>query len=216
VKLDNVYSADSNTIAQAAVYSTIPLSYLSQSGLDGIRPKSISLEFDTSDKRNQLQVDQVWASNREVRPGETLELNISLTAENGAEVVKKVKYPIPVGAPLGTLFVTVSDAMTANLAEFAQAAGVRSRTPGQMIRLVNSLRQYNRVSVRLSRAEPTYQVQGAELTDPPPSVALLLAKAQPAAAALTAVRGSKVAEFEIDLGMAIASGTKTMQVEVKE
>ena len=216
VRLDNVYSADSNAIAQAAVYTTIPLSYLSQSGLEGVKPKSIALEFETSDKRNQLQVDQVWPSNREVHPGETLELNISLTGENGTEIVKKVKYPVPVGAPLGTINVTVSDAMTANLAEFQQAAGVRSRTPQQVVKLVNSLRQYNRVSVRLSRAEPSYQVQGSELTDPPPSIALLLAKAQPAAAALTSVRGSKFAEFEIDLGMAIASGTKTTQVEVKE
>jgi hypothetical protein len=151
-----------------------------------------------------------------VHPGETLELNISLTAENGAEIMKKVKYLVPVGAPLGTLLVTVSDGMTANLVEFSQAAGVRSRTPAQIVKLVNSLRQYNRVSVRLSRAEPSYQVQGMELTDPPPSVALLLAKSQPLAAALTSVRGAKVAEFELDLGMAISSGTKTTQVEVKE
>ena len=216
VRLDNVYSADSNAIAQAAVYTTIPLSYLSQSGLEGVKAKSIALEFETSDKRNQLQVDQVWPSNREVHPGETIELNISLAGENGREIIKKVKYPVPVGAPLGTINVTVSDGMTANLAEFQQAAGVRSRTPQQVVKLVNSLRQYNRISVRLSRAEPSYQVQGSELTDPPPSVALLLAKAQPAAAALTSVRGAKVAEFEIDLGMAIASGTKTTQVEVKE
>ena len=119
VRLDNVYSADSNAIAQAAVYSTIPLSFLAQSGLDGIRPKSISLDFETSDHRNQLQVDQVWPSNREVHPGETLELNISLTGENGGEIIKKVKYQVPVGAPLGTLLVTVSDAMTANLVEFS-------------------------------------------------------------------------------------------------
>ena len=216
VRLDNVYSADSNAIAQAAVYTTIPLSYLAQSGLEAVKPKSITLDFETSDKRNQLQVDQVWPSNREIHPGETLELNISLTGENGMEIVRKVKYPVPVGAPLGTLHVTVSDAMTANLAEFSQLAGVRSRTPQQVVRLVNSMRQYNRVSVRLSRAEPSYQVQGSELSDPPPSIALMLAKAQPMAAALTSVRGSKVAEFEIDLGMAIASGTKTTQVEVKE
>ena len=163
VRLDNVYSADSQAIAQAAVYTTIPLSYLSMSGLEGIKPKSISLEFETSDKRNQLQLDQVWPSNREIRPGETLELNISLTGENGTEVVKKIKYPVPVGAPLGMLNVTVSDGMTANLAEFSQAAGVRSRTPQQIVKLVNSLRQYNRISVRLSRAEPSYQVQGSEL-----------------------------------------------------
>ena len=54
---------------------------------------------------------------------------------------------------------------------------MRSRTPAQIVKLVNSLRQYNRISVRLSRAEPSYQVQGGELTDPPPSIALLLAKA---------------------------------------
>ena len=40
-------------------------------------------------------------------------------------------------------------------------------------------------------------------------------KAHAAEAALTAVR-ARVAEFELDLGMAVVSGTKTTQVEVKE
>ena len=216
VQLDNVYSADSNAIAQAAVYSTIPLSYLAQSGLEGMRPKSITLDMRTSDWRNQLQVEQVWPSNREVHPGETIELNISLTAENGSEILKKVKYPVPVGAPLGTLFVTVSDGMTANLAEFSQAAGVRSRTPAQVIKLVDLLRhQQSSVCTIVIRNRVTV-AQDRSYFYPPPSVALLLAKAQPTAA-LTAVRARKVAEFGNSISAwRLKANFKTTQVEVKE
>ena len=216
VKLDNMYSTDSNAPAQAAAYTTIPLSYISQSGIDGLRPKGIWLDLEVSEKRNQYQIDQVWPVKREVKPGDSIELNVSLISDSGAELVRHVKYPVPVGAPQGTVYVTVSDAMSANLAEFQQAAGVRGRSKGQLVDLINALRPYNHVSVRLSRAEPSYQVQGADLPDPPPSIALLLAKSQPSALALTSARGAKVAELDIDLGTAIASGSKSTQVEVKE
>lgn len=216
VRLDNVFSSDTGTIALAASYTIIPLSYLAQTGLDEVRPKSITLDFETSSRRSQYQIDQVWPSAREVRPGETIELNVALAGENGTELLKKVKYKVPVGAQPGMMNITVTDGMTANLLEFQQAAGVRGRAASQIVKMVNSLRPYNKITVRLSRAEPAYTVAGSEIADPPPSVALLLSRAQPVSAALTAARGAKVAEFDLDLGLAVATGTKTTQVEVKE
>ena len=216
VKLDNLYSTDSNAPAQAAAYTTIPLSYIAQSGIDGFRARKITLDLEVTEKRVQYQIDQVWPTRREVKPGESIEVNVALISDNGMELIKKVKYPVPVGAPLGTVYVTVSDAMAANMAEFQAAAGVKGRSRGQLVELMNALRPYNHVSVRLSRAEPSYQVQGLEISDPPPSIALLLAKSQPSTLALTSARGAKIAELDLDLGAAVASGTKSTQVEVKE
>jgi hypothetical protein len=64
--------------------------------------------------------------------------------------------------------------------------------------------------------DPAYQVQGTDLPDPPPSLALILARSQGAPGVLSLLRGSGLAEMEIDGGDNVISGSKTVQVEVKE
>jgi hypothetical protein len=62
------------------------------------------------------------------------------------------------------------------------------------------------------RADPAYAVEGEELTDPPPSLALVLGSTQ----SVTQNRNSKIAEIVIDPGEMAVSGSKTVQIEVKE
>jgi hypothetical protein len=69
--------------------------------------------------------------------------------------------------------------------------------------------------VRVWRTDPAYQVQGADLPDPPPSLELILAKAQ-AAQGTWFARGSKIGELRIDTGNVVVTGSKTVSVEVKQ
>jgi hypothetical protein len=66
------------------------------------------------------------------------------------------------------------------------------------------------------RAEPSYDVAGDNLPGPPPSLGMILARSQNSLSGMPAPSNSKVAEFEIDAGGAVVSGSKTIQVEVKE
>jgi hypothetical protein len=81
---------------------------------------------------------------------------------------------------------------------------------------VNNLHPNNKAYVRVWRADPAYQLEGADLPDPPPSVALILSNSQTNVAGITPVRNSKIAGMEIDLGDKFVSGTKTIVAEVKE
>jgi hypothetical protein len=62
----------------------------------------------------------------------------------------------------------------------------------------------------------SFQLEGADLPDPPASVALILAGSQSSLAGITQTRNSKIAEMEIDAGDVVVSGVKTVQVEIKE
>jgi hypothetical protein len=66
------------------------------------------------------------------------------------------------------------------------------------------------------RADPDFQLEGADLPAPPPSVALILAGSQASLAGISQTRNSKIAEMEIDAGDVVISGVKTVQVEIKE
>ncbi len=217
VRLDNTFSTDMNAPALTAVYTSVPLTYLLQAGFEDLKPKSINLEIAGADGRKALQLDQAWCSSREVRAGETLEINLTLAGDNGTEIFRKVRHKLPVGISTGPLYVTVSDGMTANFSELTQIASAKSRTPGQVIQVLNSLRANDKLSIKIWRPEPAYPVPGAELPSPPASVGLVLARLQSAGSlAMNTGRGAKIAELEVDLAGAVGSGSKTIQVEVKE
>ena len=217
LKLDNSWSGDFNVPLQAATGVSVPLATMLTSGFDGLRIKSISVEIDATEKKRVLQIDQVTPSRREVRPGETIELMVTLAGENGAEVQKTARYAVPEGAPAGTLQITVADASSSNMLDLQQMASAPSKSPTQLIGFLNGLRPNTKAYARIWRSDPAYQVQGQDLPDPPPSLALILAKAQgtPQTLNLT-LHGSKVAELALDAGDYVVTGSKTVQVEVKE
>jgi hypothetical protein len=217
VRLDNTFSTDMNAPALTAIYTSVPLTYLMQAGFEDLKVKSIQLDIEGTDGRKALQLDQAWSSGREVRAGEAVELNLSLVGDNGSELFRKVKYQLPVGIATGPLYFTISDGMTSNFAELTQVASAKSRTPSQVIQILNSLRANNKMAIKVWRPDPAYSIPGSELPAPPASVGLILARLQTAGSLpINAGRGAKIAEFEVDLGNAVGSGSKTIQVEVKE
>jgi len=215
LKLDNVYSGDVNVATLASVGVAAPLSYALASGFDAFRLKNLALEVAPLATRNQMQIADV-AAPRRARPGDDVELSVVLTGENGAETVQKSHYRIPVGAPAGPLYATVSDAATANLAEVQTAMGSPARSPEQVLRLLNSLRSNTNAYIRFWRSDANFTADGRDLPALPASLAIIFGKAQGGAAGSGPLRGAKVAEIAIPAGDNVVTGSKTIQIEVKE
>jgi hypothetical protein len=91
-----------------------------------------------------------------------------------------------------------------------------ARTPGQLVSTVNNLHPNTKAYIRVWRSDPAFQLEGADLPDPPASVSLILTGSQASSAGITQTRNSKIAEMEIDLGDMAVTGSKTVQVEIKE
>jgi hypothetical protein len=216
IKIDNAYTGDFNVPLQASLGTAIPLAYVMQSGFDALKLKGISLAVDSFDRKKQVQIDQVWTSRREAHPGDTIEISTLLAGDNGVEVSRKTSYKVPVGAPLGTLYFTVADAASANMSDYQQLLTAAPRTPVQLVSFLNGLRGNDKAYVRVWRNEAAYSVQGQDLPDPPPSVSMILAKTQASLATTVLWRGSKVAEMEVSAGDTVVTGSKTVQVEIKE
>jgi hypothetical protein len=212
VNLRNIYAADSGAAMQAATLTAVPLSYLMQGGFDALKVKRISLRLESSNTKKDLNIAQVYLSRKEAKPGDTVELLTVLDGENGREVTKSVKYTIPPGTAPGTLYFTVADGSQTSIAELRQIVSETPNSPEQLISTVNRLRPSDKTYIRIWRAEPAYEVQGEELPDPPPSLALILGSTQTVAQN----RNSKVSEIVIDSGEAMVTGSKTVQLEVKE
>ena len=215
VKFDNVYSGDVNTATMAALGVATPLSYALTSGFDALRLKSVTLEIAATETHSQMQISDAFAP-RQAHPGDDVEISVVFSGENGVETLKKTHYRVPVGAPAGLMYLTVSDASSANLFEFQGTLTVAPRSPAQVLGLLNALRPNTSAYLRVWRADGVYTVEGRDLPSPPASVAVILGRTQPGASAQASTRGTTVTEIEIPAGDNLVSGSKTIQVEVKE
>jgi hypothetical protein len=215
LKLDNTYAGDFNVPLQASTGVASPLASILGAGFDALKIKSINLEIEASERKRFLQVDQITASPKLVHPGDSVELAVTLTGENGLEVLKSVHYRVPVGAPEGTLSFTVSDGSVSNALDYQQMASEAPKSPTQLVSFLNNLRPNTNAYVRVWRTDPAFQVQGQDMPNPPPSVGLILSRTQ-AAQGVWVPRGSKIGELQIETGDVVVSGSKTAQVEVTE
>jgi len=212
VRLQNIYAGDGGSAMLAATQTAVPLAYLMETGFDQLKVKGVSIRIESFDVKKELNIGQVYLSRREVKPGETIELMTELDGENGVQVTRSLKYTIPLGTAPGTLFFTVADGTQTGLAELKQIIAETPQSPEQSISTVGRLRPSDKAYVRVWRAEPAYEVAGEELPDPPPSLALILGSTQ----SLSQNRNSKITELVIDAGETMVTGSRTVQVEVKE
>lgn len=216
LKLNNMFAAENGSAVQVSLSAAVPVAYVMQSGFDSLQLKKVALRVEAFDQKKQLTIDGISVSQHEVRPGEKVQIRILLAGDNGSEIARRVDYQVPIGAEPGTLYFTVADGNTANLTDFRQILTASPRSPGQLITTVNSLHPNTKAYVRVWRADPAFQLEGADLPDPPASVALILAGSQSTLAGIAQTRNSKVAEMEVDAGDVVVTGVKTVQVEVKE
>jgi hypothetical protein len=221
--VQDIFVSDSGLAQQVASDAVVTLGFLLGGGFTDLHIKDIAFRLEPVEKKRQLHIAQVWASRHDVHPGDSVEVTALLQGENGLELTRSATYNVPVGAPLGALNITVSDANGLNTPDFAGLTQSQLRTPRQLIEAINAFRGSGAAYVRVWRQEPAFTLSGplpgGELTDPPPSVMLILADQSASAssnAALTLTRGSGVAEVKIPLDGYVVTGSKTVQVEVHE
>ena len=68
--------------------------------------KSASFVLEPDELKKTVQIDQIWASRRDVKPGDAIDVSILFSGENGLEVMRTAHVQIPIGAPTGTLNLT--------------------------------------------------------------------------------------------------------------
>lgn len=223
LEIRDIFVSDSGLAQQASTDAVVPLGFVLGAGFADLHMKSMSFDLEPVESKRQLHIAQVWASAHEVHPGDDLRVTTLLQGENGTEFTRSTTYGIPVGAPVGPLNLTVSDAATLNTPDFAGLSQSQAHSPQELIHMINAFRGSQAAYLRVWRAEPAFTIDGpapgSELTDPPPSVMLVLADPSASAnsnAALTQTRGSSIAEIKLPVDGYAVLGAKTIQVEIRE
>jgi hypothetical protein len=210
IPFSNVYSSELGAPNLVSAAVAAPVSALLQSGFDSLVLRGLEMDIEVSNDKKALQLDSVWTSRRDARPGETVEITASFTGDHGLEVTRTIPYTIPIGAPLGALYFTVTDGPSANLSEYRQFLVTPPRSAPQLLAFLNGLHPNDRAYVRVWRQQNSWQVQGENLPNAPPSMALAFSRT----ASLQA--NTRVADLEMPPAGFSFTGSKTVQVDVKE
>ena len=166
LRINNIYAGDNGSPMLASLSAAVPVAFVMQGGFESLQLKRVSLHLEAFDEKKQLTIDGITTSRHDVRPGEKVELHISLVGENGAETVRRVEYQVPIGAEPGLLYFTVADANTTNIADFRQVLTATARTPGQLLSTVSNLHPNTKAYVRIWRADPAFQLEGIRSAGP--------------------------------------------------
>jgi hypothetical protein len=221
--VQDVFVSDSGLAQQVSQDAVVTLAFVLGAGFNNLHVKNIAYQLEPSDVKRQVRIAQVWASKHDVRPGDDLQVTTLLQGENGIELTRTATYHVPIGAPVGALNLTVSDANGLNTPDFAGLTQSALHTPEELIHMINDFRGSEAAYVRVWRQEPAFTIggplPGGDISDPPPSVMLVLGDVSNSATtsqAQTLTRGSQLAEIKVPVAGFVVNGSRTIQVEVKE
>ena len=219
----DMFISDNALAQQVSADAVVPLGFVLGGGFTNLHIRHIGFTLEPFETKRQLRIAQVWADHRTAQPGEAIAITTLFEGEDGLRMTRSATYRLPIGSPLGNLNITVSDANTLNFPDFSGLSQSALRDPAQLIQAINQFRDNDSAYVRLWRQEPAFTITGpspaGELTDPPPSIMLVLADPSGSTTvnpAVTATRGSTIAEIPLPVSGYVVSGAKTIQVEVKE
>lgn len=217
LKLDATASGDYNMAQQISQSAAFPLQAVLQGDFPNLAIAAIDLTLHVSLTKHDLQIDELVPARRTVQPGDTLPLTLTLLGADGVETRRTINLTIPAVLRRTNLTVTVSDALGVAFQRYARLIASPSISAREWIENINHLAQPNRLYLRVTRADSAYQVNGEELPSPPSSVAQLLNREQPPGLALiNALRPALVYEQEVPFPGFSVSGTKSVQIEVKD
>jgi len=211
----NTYASDTATGLLASLSAALPLTYAMQADFEELTPRAITMNLRASESKQQWNVAGVWASPLRVKPGGRLRFTALLRGPAGDDVSREFTWNVPAGMPAGQAQVTLSDAVTANLSEFASTIGQQQPNAVATVEFLNAMRSNQRAYLRVLHSRPGFTLNGRPMNAPPASMALLFKDWQPAIGAnLTAQ--SSAAEFSFEPGFGAVTGSKSIAVEIQE
>ncbi|MBK7928091.1 MAG: hypothetical protein IPJ98_11565 [Bryobacterales bacterium] len=215
LKIDNIYSADTAAGLIAALGTALPLTYAVQSDFDELTPRAIRVHLRASERKQQWTIAAIHASPMKAKPGETLRLTATLRGPAGEDLAREFTWRIPAGTPSGSAQIQLTDAVTANLSEFASTIGQQQATPEATVEYLNAMRTNQRAYLRVLLTRPGFTLNGRPMNTPPASLALLMKDWQPAIGANLLMQ-SAAAEFSFAPAGGAVSGSKYINIEIQD
>ena len=214
LSFEDLFTGDQPSVGAAA--SVVgPINLLLRNAFEDVEFSGLNLEIDASEQPRSATIERVWVGATRIKPGSTVDVNVSLRTYRGEQVTRSVPIQVPANAR-GSVTVMVADG--AQLGTFErrelQVQPMQTRGLPQMIRVLNGARKNNRLYVRLVTRDDGAVVRGEPLAALPGSV-LAVMEADRNGGSFRPLQSALVGEWEIAPGFAV-TGTRTLTVPLEE
>ena len=171
VRISDVVSSDFNAANGASTSVALPLTYLLSSNFPDLQVQSVEVTARSVDHLRVATLEQAWASDSVVHPGEKITATAVLRTPWGETVTEKIPIQIPENIADKTLSLVVGSGMTINMLEgrLGALAGP-PRNVHQLVDALNRMRHSNQVYALLMAPQKSFVLQGKDYPSPPPSL----------------------------------------------
>ncbi len=177
------------------------------------RLKRVEVAVELLPQRRVATIENAWAEQTEVRPGDEIPLKVFLRPYRGERLERRFTLRVPPGLPKGDYQILLSDADTLNRLESAAGRASRFLDLEQTVTLLNRERANNNLYVSLIKTSPTLYFDDKTLPSLPASVWNVLqtgrATTRPLAASRETVDEQAALPFDF-----VISGNYSLRIKV--
>ncbi len=140
--------------------------------LNNVQPadvERVSVTVDLVPERRIATIENAWVSQPEVRPGDDVQVKVSLRPYRGGAIVREFTVHIPAGMAPGDHRIVLSDADTLNRMQNVAATANRFIDLPETVSLLNQERANNKLYVALAETRATAYIDDKTLPALPPS-----------------------------------------------
>jgi hypothetical protein len=215
IQLENRFTSDSSSPANAALSIAIPVNFILTSGYKNLELEDIDIEVTSVEEDRAALLDSLRLDRTEVKTGEVINLDIFYKKADGE--ITRDSYPIKLPREIGPgpLSLLVADGTTF-MAMDAQEQGedLIPRDLTQLIKFINNLRKNDRLYLRLFRRETGAVVKGEGLPGLPPSILSIL-KSERNTGSMSLIQTVPLLEFELSPSEYVIAGSKVLSFVIK-
>jgi hypothetical protein len=176
INLRNLYSGDySRTISMATIaFITF---FIMDNEFTESRIRGVNLLIDFSEGKKLARIEKVWCDRSRVKPGDQIDLRVTLKPYRGETFTKTKEINIPEELPPGKLTLHVGDAYVLSRRETREDTLI-FRDFDHMIQLINNLRMNDRIYLLFTREDRGLFMKGVRFPNLPLSKASIMIRPQ--------------------------------------
>ena len=219
VEFEDIVSGEVSSHVAAAAAVSVPLRVLLSSGYSDLTVEGVDVSIVSTAEKRLANLEQVWSSKSEVRPGEEIVIHGMLRTPGGETRTERIPIVVPESVAGKFLSITVGDGRTINRLysrRFSPHRGRPAKDLRQLVRALNRLRRNNRLYVLLLGPRRTFVVQGEEFPSPPPSLIQILLSDPGVSTNIVASRQSIIGDSEGSSLPYAIRGRRTLRVKVSD
>ena len=175
ITLENFFSGDMAWL-KAATNVAAPVALLMDNPFEEVNIREINLTIWSEEELRAAIIDAIHIDKLTAKPGDSVELSITVKPYQEPLMSKKVVLKIPDDAPNGMVKVIAADAKTIKALEKARAPyNYKLETLDQFVELIRAGKRNNEIVALLYRTAHGITVEGEELPSLPTSILSVMA-----------------------------------------